>query len=177
MPGESALLTEDLAAEGEPEKEFHAGIAQRLPRKRVAAGALIRDHSNRILFVTPSYKPTLEIPGGVAEEGESPLCACRREVLEEVGLTLPVSRLLVVDWVPQHGAWPDGVMFIFDGGQLDQDQFEGIKIAEGEILAADFMHLDEAAPLIRPSMVRRLREAIIALKEGHPRYLEFGRSR
>jgi hypothetical protein len=36
-------LDDDLLAEGEPEKEFIPGIAAKMPRKRVAAGALIRD--------------------------------------------------------------------------------------------------------------------------------------
>ncbi len=35
-------LAEDLRDEGEPEQEFNPGIASRLPRKRIAAGALIR---------------------------------------------------------------------------------------------------------------------------------------
>lgn len=33
----------DVRAEGEPEREFHAGIAARWPRKTVSGGALIRD--------------------------------------------------------------------------------------------------------------------------------------
>ncbi|WP_208865223.1 NUDIX domain-containing protein [Amycolatopsis rubida] len=37
-------------------------------------------------------------PGGLVEDGESPLAACRREVGEELGIDVPVGRLLVVDW-------------------------------------------------------------------------------
>ena len=44
-------LEEDLLAEGEPEREYHVGIAGRLARKRVAGGAIVRDEGSRILFV------------------------------------------------------------------------------------------------------------------------------
>lgn len=59
-----------------------------------------------------------EIPGGVAEHDESPLDACRREIREELGFELAIGDLLVVDWVPAHGVWFDGLMFIFDGGRV-----------------------------------------------------------
>jgi hypothetical protein len=75
-------LVEDLLAEGEPEKEFDPGIAARVARKRVAAGALIRDDDGRILFVEPNYKPVLDIPGGIAENGESPRLILRPGVNE-----------------------------------------------------------------------------------------------
>ncbi|HEY3514361.1 MAG TPA: NUDIX hydrolase, partial [Kribbella sp.] len=109
----------DRAAEGEPEKEFNPGIAARLPRKTAAGGALIRDRAGRILFLEPTYKPTLDIPGGVVEYDESPYEACCREVKEEIGLDLEIGRLLVVDWVPAHGPWSDALAFVFDGGVLD----------------------------------------------------------
>jgi len=44
-------LSEDLLAEGEPEREFNSGIASRLPRKRVGAGVLFRDSDGRLMMV------------------------------------------------------------------------------------------------------------------------------
>ncbi|AEV87174.1 NUDIX hydrolase [Actinoplanes sp. SE50] len=169
-------LAEDLDREGEPEREFNPGIAQRLPRKRVAGGALIRDSADRILFVVPNYKPLLDIPGGIAEGNESPLAACRREIKEEIGLDLPIGRLLVVDWIPQHGVWPDGVMFIFDGGRLTDDESRDLKHTDDELVGLKFLALDDARHQLRPSMVRRLEAGIEALSDGEPRYLEFGRT-
>lgn len=104
----SVDLEADPAAEGEPEVEFNPGIAARIPRKRAASGALIRDEAGRILFVEPVYKPTLDIPGGTTEENESPLDACIREVREELGIEREIGLLLVVDWVPAHGVWGMG---------------------------------------------------------------------
>lgn len=173
---EPVTLADDLAAEGEPEREFNPGIAQRLPRKRVAGGALIRDQAGRILFVVPGYKPFLDIPGGIADTDESPLMACRREVREEIGLDLPITRLLVVDWIPAHGVWADGLMFIFDGGQLDDDQAHALKPTDDELTGLRFLSYEQAVPQLRPSMARRIGSALHALAEDQPRYAEFGRS-
>lgn len=170
-------LEDDLLAEGEPEKEFHVGIAARMPRKRAAAGVLMRDAYGRILFVDPIYKPFLDIPGGVVNENESPTEACRREVREELGIDLTPGRLLVVDWIPAHGVWGDGVMFIFDGGMVTSDQLAGIKLPDDELAAATVLSLADAAPRLKPSMARRLAVAVEAFDEGHPIYAEFGRPR
>jgi len=171
----AVTLAEDLEAEGEPEREFNVGIAGRLPRKRVAGGALVRDQDDRILFVVPGYKPYLDIPGGVAEQDESPLAACRREVQEEIGLGLTIGRLLVVDWIPAHGVWPDGVMFIFDGGRLTGEEAAGLRPTDDELVGLKLLTYEQAEPLLRPSMARRIDSAIGALAEDGPRYLEFGR--
>lgn len=169
-------FAEDLLADGEPEKEYQPGIAARQARKRVAAGAVIHDRSGRMLFVIPNYKPGLEIPGGMAEEDESPAAACRREVREELGLELDPGALLVVDWLPAQGVWLDGLMFLFDGGVIDDDAVPGVTAKDPELDGTVFLHLAEAAPRLRPSMVRRLTTALDALRAGRPHYAEFGRS-
>ena len=165
----------DLLAEGEPEQEFHPGIAARLPRKTVAGGALIRDEAGRILFLEPTYKPTLDIPGGIAEYDESPYDACCREVQEEIGLTLEIGPLLVVDWVPALGVWSDALAFVFDGGVLDQSTIDELKIDPVEARGHEFLTLAEATPRLRPSMARRLARAQQSLTTGTPSYTNFGR--
>ena len=173
--GERMAVDDDLLADGGPEKEFHPGIAARLARKTAAGGALIRDAHGRMLFVEPIYKSYLEIPGGVTEENESPLATCRREVREEIGLSLLIGRLLVVDWIPVRDIWLDSLQFVFDGGVLDDDQIAAITLADDELRAFEFLTLDEAGPNLRPSMARRLRAAVDAAADGVTRYVEFGR--
>ncbi len=170
-------LAEDLRDEGEPEQEFNPGIASRLPRKRIAAAALIRDQHGRILFVVPNYRPWLDIPGGVVEENESPEAGCLREVREETGLDLTLGRLLVVDWLPAHGVWGDAVAFIFDGGVLDAGVAASLSPKDDELDGLALLTLAEAHDRLRPSQRRRLQAALDALNEGQPRYAEFGRSR
>jgi ADP-ribose pyrophosphatase YjhB (NUDIX family) len=169
-------LEDDLLADGDPEREYHPGVASRMARKRAAGGALIRDHADRILFVEPIYKPYLEIPGGVAEHNESPRDACRREIREELGIDVLVGPLLVVDWIPEHGIWGDGLMFIFSGGQLSDAEIASIELPSDELAAFKFLSLAEAAPRLKPSMARRLRLANESVEGGTPaKYSEFGR--
>ncbi|MBR7827791.1 NUDIX hydrolase [Actinospica sp. MGRD01-02] len=168
-------LIDDLLAEGEPEREFNPGIAARLPRKRVAAGALFRDTDGRLLMVETTYKPTLEIPGGLAENGESPYDACTREVREELGIEPAIGDLLVADWVPAHGPWPDGLMLVFDGGILPEEHQSRIELRDGEISACWFLTLEQIEPRVKPSFHRRLAACVQAVKAGHPQYLQFGR--
>ena len=85
------------------------------PRKRVAAEVLIHGTAGHLLLVDPSYKPGWDVPGGMAEANEPPLHAARRELHEELGLTLDRMALLCVDWVAPHGPWDDLLVFVFDG--------------------------------------------------------------
>ncbi|WP_436777835.1 NUDIX domain-containing protein [Yinghuangia sp. YIM S09857] len=169
-------LEDDLRADGEPEKEFHPGVAQRMPRKRTAGGALLRNSRGEVLFVVPIYKPTLDIPGGVTDVDESPRTACQREIREELGIDLPLGRLLVVDWLPPQGVWGDGLMFIFDGGVISEDIEATAALPADELSGVRFLPLDKAADQMRPSFVRRLRHALEAVEDGSTRYLDFGRT-
>jgi ADP-ribose pyrophosphatase YjhB (NUDIX family) len=169
-------LSDDLAADGEPENEYLAGISARLPRKGSAASALIRDGRGRFVMVEPCYKATWEPPGGVLEEDESPLAGCRREVAEELGLDLSPGRLLVVDWVPRRGPWHDALLFIFDGGVLDDDQLAAIRLPPDELRAVHLVTLADVVDHVRPSGLRRLTVALDAVQQHTgPHYLEFGR--
>ncbi|ONI88733.1 NUDIX hydrolase [Actinosynnema sp. ALI-1.44] len=150
-------------------------MAGKLPRKNVASGALIRDTRGRILFVVPTYKPFLEIPGGLTEDDESPLAACRREVDEELGIRIEVTKLLLIDWMPTQGVWRDSVQLIFDGGVLTDEQVDTIRLGHGEIGNVEFLSPEECAPHLRPSMARRVKLAHDALSNDMPVYAEFGR--
>ncbi|WP_327007751.1 NUDIX hydrolase [Dactylosporangium sp. NBC_01737] len=159
-----------FADEGPPEAEFHPGVARRMAHKTVAAGALIRDPTDRILFVVPNYKPYLDLPGGIVEPGEPPSAACRREVLEELGVDLPTGRLLVVDWTPGRGPWSDQVQFVFDGGVLDPAL--PVRPAADELTGIRWLPLHAAE--IRASLRRRLSLALTALTTGTPIHAEMG---
>src|ERR1700742_3068471 len=92
-----------------------------LARKRMAASAFFRDTAGRVLLVDPVYKEPWDLPGGAVEAEESPHAACRREVLEELGLDRPPGRVLAVDWVPSRPEWPEDTARPFrdaPGGRL-----------------------------------------------------------
>ncbi|MBC2877324.1 MULTISPECIES: NUDIX domain-containing protein [Streptomyces] len=144
-----------------------------MARPRMAAGALFFDEDGRVLLVRPSYKPGWEIPGGYVENGESPLAACRREVAEELGIEPPIGPLLVVDWAPSP-AEGDKVLFLFDGGLLDDRRHGAIRPAAGELLEARFHPCDALDDLLVPRLARRVRQAVAARDTAGFRYLEHG---
>jgi len=127
-----------------------------LPRKRMAAGALIRNGQGRILLVKPVYKGGWSLPGGVVEADESPKTACTREIREELGLAQPIGRMLVVDYNAPHGEKTESLMFIFDGGVLSDDEIQMIKLQPEELEAFDFFTPDELPQLMSRSLRRRI---------------------
>ncbi|MGC9665024.1 NUDIX domain-containing protein [Planosporangium sp. 12N6] len=144
------------------------------PRKRAGADVLFRDNADRILLVDPSYKPDWDLPGGMAEANEPPLDAARREVREELGIEYTGGRLLVVDWVAPHGPWDDSLMFVFDGGVLQDEDRARISLRDGELAEFRFVPLDEAGLLLRPYVRRRVEAAVRAVREAATAYLHDG---
>ena len=69
-----------------------------LPKKRMAVGVLFVNTRDELLIVKPTYRPEWLIPGGTVEANESPYRAGVREVQEELGLVLPLGRLLCMDY-------------------------------------------------------------------------------
>jgi hypothetical protein len=67
-------------------------------------------------------------------------------------------------------------MFIFDGGRLTVEEAAGLRPTDDELVGLKLLTYEQAEPLLRPSMARRIDSAIGALAEDGPRYLEFGRS-
>jgi 8-oxo-dGTP diphosphatase len=147
-----------------------------LPRKRIGAGVLLTDDRGRALIVEPTYKPYWEIPGGTVEADESPLRAARREIGEELGLSVPVGRLLVTDWVPPRDDRTEGLMLIFDGGTLPASVAAGIRVPADELRGWAWCTPEEAAERLPDLLARRLAAAIRAREDGAAFYLEDGRN-
>lgn len=143
-----------------------------LPRKRMGAGVLLSDAAGRVLLVEPTYKPDWELPGGCVEADESPLVAARREAEEELGLTLPVGRLLVVDWVAPRPGRTEGLMMVFDGGVLDPAAT--ITLPADELRSFAWCDEGETAERVSDLLALRVRAAVLARDEGDTRYLENG---
>jgi 8-oxo-dGTP diphosphatase len=141
-----------------------------------ASGVLFRDSLDRVLLVKPSYKPYWDLPGGQIEPGESPKQAAAREIKEELGLTVDVGRLLVVDYLPPRRGrgLPEMLAFVFDAGPIDRT---AIAIDGVEIQAWDwFNDVQRAqAQLHAPILQRRVTVALsAAVQHHHTRMLESG---
>ena len=84
---------------------------------------------------------------------------------------------VVVDWVPRRGVWPEGLLFVFDGGVLEEHRLADVRLPVDELAAARFVTLDEAREHLRPDMHRRLQVAreVAMSPDAPPAYLERGR--
>jgi 8-oxo-dGTP diphosphatase len=146
----------------------------RQARKRVSADVLLLDAEGRILLVDPNYKPDWDLPGGMAEANEPPHRAAEREIREELGLHISVTRALCIDWVCPHGPWDDLLAFIFECAVLPDTQLHSPAICDDELSAVEFCTQTQAAQRLRPHMWRRLRAALTALNTGQTAYLVDG---
>ena len=151
------------------------GLPFVLPRIPASAGALLYDDTGRLLIVNPTYKAHWTIPGGVMEaDGETPWEACRREVLEEVGLSVETGRLVAVDFLRPKPSKPGGMRFLFDCGVLDEAQAARIVLQEDELSEFRFAEPGKALDLLSGPLRRRVGAALKAGDHGCV-YLEDGR--
>lgn len=140
---------------------------QTLPRKRMAAGVLLRYAGDKVVLVEPTYKDTWEIPGGVVEAEESPWVAAERELKEELGLVRQNMPVLVVDYVPNApDGMPEGLLWIFDGGALSEAERNGLRSAnEKEVRSVKLVSIDDAVRLTKESLALRLQVALSAAQK------------
>jgi ADP-ribose pyrophosphatase YjhB (NUDIX family) len=131
----------------------------------VAAGALITDPAGRVLLVKPNYREYWSVPGGICEFGEPPQAGCCREVAEEIGLTLPVGRLLLTDWARPFGERARPMMhFIFDGGEVADGA--GIRIQQEELDGYRFTTASELPDYLPSFGLARVTAAMSARESG-----------
>lgn len=67
------------------------------------ASVLITNRRGQVLLQRVGYRPTRLLPGGAVER-ESPAQAAARELEEELGVKVSVTRGLAVDWVSPPAA-------------------------------------------------------------------------
>jgi 8-oxo-dGTP diphosphatase len=146
-----------------------------LPTKRMGAGVLYQNEQGEILIVKPTYRPYWLLPGGSVEADESPRMACIREAQEELGDAFPVGRLLVIDYCSQNGYKTESLQFIFDGGVLNEEIMQAIRLPEDELSEYRFVPVEEAIELLSPQLALRIKPALRAYQTGGATYLEQGK--
>ncbi|MFZ3473838.1 NUDIX domain-containing protein [Streptomyces sp. 4.24] len=138
-----------------------------LPRVLAGAAALYRDAQGRVLLVEPNYREGWALPGGTIESdgGESPRTAARRESAEEIGIDVPLGRLLAVDWTlgPDR---PPLVAYLYDGGVLDAGQLASVKLQEEELISWRLVEPAELTDYLLGSLGLRTAEAYRVLQSG-----------
>jgi 8-oxo-dGTP diphosphatase len=141
-----------------------------LPTLYGTAAALITSPSGELLLVKPNYRPLWSLPGGILEEAERPEDGCAREVLEELGLEVPIGPLLSLHWLAPENERPKPMIaFIFDGGVLAD--FSEIVLQESELDEFRLVPPESLASYVPERMVPRLQSALRARETGIPVYL------
>ncbi|MFG2292496.1 NUDIX domain-containing protein [Streptomyces sp. NPDC048603] len=145
----------------------YAAYLASLPRVLAGAAALFRDDAGRVLLVEPNYREGWALPGGTIEsdEGETPRTAARRETAEEIGLDVPIGRLLVVDWSRDPGR-PPFVSYVYDGGVLDEAQLAAIELQEAELISWKLVEPAELGAYLPAWLRSRIEEACRVLETG-----------
>lgn len=149
-----------------------AAYRSSLPRKRMGAGALVRNDRGQVLLVEPTYKTTWELPGGAVDADESPRQAVEREVQEELGLQLELGRLLCIEWQGPEPDRTESLMFIYDGGVLPESA--AIRLPAEELASYRFVDRGQIAELMVERLSRRTLAALQALDEARVVEVEHG---
>jgi 8-oxo-dGTP pyrophosphatase MutT (NUDIX family) len=151
----------------------HKAFSETLPKKRTAAGALFTNKEGKVLLVVPTYKSEWEIPGGTVEENESPKQACEREVLEELGISVKIGRLLRLDYRAETDHATELLIFLFEGGELSDEQVAAITLPDDELSACHFVKLNEAKKQLLPTLYQLVESGLQQRNSQHTLYSEF----
>jgi mutator protein MutT len=95
-----------------------------------AAVAIIFTYEDKILFTVRNVDPDkgkLDLPGGFIDPGETAEEAACREIKEEIGLTIPITKLLYVTTSPNNYLYKKvayRTMDIFYECSLDSESIE-----------------------------------------------------
>lgn len=152
------------------EKIVMGSYLKSLPRKRMGSGVILRNPKGEILVLKTTYKDHWEIPGGVVEEDESPKQTAERETKEETGLSISITACLVMHYRSAQGNQNENIMFVFDGGVIED--VAQLKLDGKEISEARFVSFHDAIPLVGERLASRLPACERALKEKKTIYLE-----
>lgn len=118
-----------------------------------AAGIIIIDEHDKVLLVHQTYgKKQWSVPGGMVEEGEAAWEAAKRELREEVNISVKDTEVSGIYYQPHK----DRYIFNFKA-----TAYEGkLEVDHNEIDQCGFFSLDELPRPISSFTVERLRDAI-----------------
>ncbi|MFE7099395.1 NUDIX domain-containing protein [Streptomyces erythrochromogenes] len=135
------------------------------PAPLVAATGIVLDTRGRVLVLTTSYATDPELPGGTVEDTETAEQGLARELLEELGIGVPVGRLLAVDSRPPGPLGRSLIVHVHLVGPLPPREAAAISLGDGET-AARWLRPEEACAVLPARVASRLRAGLAALHTG-----------
>lgn len=79
-----------------------------------------------------------------------------------------------MDWVPPAPERTEGLIVVYDGGQLASDEVDAIRLPVGELAAWSFASVEDLPGLMAPLLARRVAACLSARAAGATVYLEDG---
>jgi len=128
-----------------------------MQRGQDAAGIIILDENNRVLLVRHTYgKKQWGAPGGMVDEGESAWDAARRELKEEINITVNDMELAGLYFQPHKNR------YIYN---FKTHNFEGqLEVDNNEIDQFGFYPIDNLPSPISSFTVERLKDAVSSIR-------------
>jgi len=142
----------------------HMAYMQTLHKRVASVGLLLENTAGELLIVKAYYKHHWTIPGGVIDEGETPLQAAVRETQEEIGVQIDSKTVEFVAVVNRTGPVFDTYQFVFKA-PLPEDAV--INLGQDEIDEYVFVSRQEVA-----SKNRNYGEVIFHWASGRSGYIE-----
>ena len=146
--------------------------ANTLPKKQVGTAVLFFNEKEELLIVKPDYKDGWLVPGGAADENESPLHCAIRETKEEIGLDIQNPKLVGIYYAHIKGYYSDSLKFIFYGGILNDEQISNIQLDTEELEEYTFSPEAIAVPLLSNSLLKSVPKCIESIKNNTCAYIE-----
>jgi 8-oxo-dGTP pyrophosphatase MutT (NUDIX family) len=126
----------------------------------VTAAVLITNPDDDLFIVHPAKQGApWQLPGGIVEQGESPVAAVRREGREELGLDLDITEhdLFAVEWLQAtRPGRRDRLAFLFAGPVLHPADTDRITLQREELDAWRWAPRAEAQELLHPAIAVRI---------------------
>jgi len=145
---------------------------KKLPKKQAGTAVLFLNTKGELLIIKPNYKSGWLVPGGAADDDESPLRCDTNEIKDEIGLDIIDLQLVGVYYGHKKYGLGDSLKFIFWGGILTEHLVPQIKLQNEELEKFTFATPESAVPLLSKSLQKSISKCLETLKNKSVAYIE-----